>query len=319
MINTVFFRAIVVLAAAASTSLALAAPSASDLATARTLYREGVDRATARDHVGAVVKLRAARDLVRTPIILLALAKSELESGQLVEAHETALEARRVPRQAAETPKSDEAREEAADLVNKIDARTPRLRVFAASGAAVRVDGTPLPDSSLGELRSMNPGKHTIAIAETTLEVELSEGEHRDVDLRAAVTPLPTPVKVPILAPLPKRDFYSVRKESPLVPLGFVVGGIAAFSGMVAGVVTLAKKQGLGCYDHVCLPNQWGEIDSARDWGNVTTGMFVVAGASFVTGIVGLVLTKRVMVQRKGLSVQPWAGPNGAGLSGSFE
>ena len=239
-----------------SASVAHAAPDAGDLTAARALYHEGFELAQKGDHQEAVVKLRAARDLVRTPIILLALAKSELALGQLVEAREAALEASRVPRQPAETFKSDEARAEAAELAKKLDVRIPRPRMLSAEE-----------------------------------KIELK----------------------------PKAEFYAVRKESPLVAAGFAVGGVALFSGMITGLVTIGKKATLNCTGMACPPKEWDALDSARDWGNVTTGMFIVAGAGLVTGITGLVLTKRVWVKKSGFTVRPWASGMGAGVSGSFE
>lgn len=318
-----FGRALIVVTLLGVSSPVRAATGANDQSTARTLYREGIELAHAGDHKGAVSKLRAARDLVRTPIILLALAMSEVELVQLVEAHETALEATRVPVQPAETGKSGEARDAAADLAKRLEGRIPRLRVLAAAGAVVTLDGVKLPESSLGELRSMNPGRHTIEVADTKRDVELREGEQREVDLRSVMPRLPRsdlPVPTPTAVPWrPTLSSYTMRKESPLVPLGFALGGVALFSGMVTGLVTIAKKSGLSCKDQVCPPNQWDALDSARTWGDATTGMFIVAGAGFVTGITGLMLTKRVTVQRRGVTVQPWATATGAGVSGSFE
>ncbi len=295
-------------------SIAHAAPDANDLSTARSLYREGVELAEKGDHRGAASKLRAARDLVRTPIILLALAKSHAAIGQLVEAHEAALDAGRIPRQVAETPKSDEARTDAAALAKKLDARIARLRVLATSGALVTIDGTKLHDSSLGELRLMNPGKHQVDFEGVLQEVALGEGERRDLDLRRPNKPLPHRT-----IERPKAAYYTVRKESPLVPLGFTVGAVALFGGLLTGLVTVGKGATLDCASKQCPPSEWDALDSARAWGNVSTGMFVVAGAGFATGITGLILTKRVTVQRKGFSAQPWAAPTGFGVRGSFE
>jgi hypothetical protein len=310
-----FGRTRVIACVVAFASLAQAAPDANDLSTARSLYREGVELAQRGDHRGAANKLSAARDLVRTPIILLALAKSHAAIGQLVEAQEAALDAGRIPRQAAETPKSDEARTEAAELAKNLDARIPRLRVLATKGAIVTVDGTKLHDSSLGELRLMNPGTHRVDVEGSVQNVDLSEGARRELDLRRPEKAVSSSPKLPARTKeKPKAAFYTVRKESPLVPIGFTVGAVALLSGAVAGLGAIAKETTLDCPSNQCPPSQWNALDSARVWGNVTTGMFIVAGVGFVTGITGLVLTKQVTVQKRGFSAYPWASPAGAGM-----
>jgi hypothetical protein len=110
-----------------------------------------------------------------------------------------------------------------------------------------------------------------------------------------------------------------VRKESPLVPIGFTVGALALFGGLITGLGAVGQAAALNCPSKQCPPGEWADLDRARAWGNVSTGMFIGAGAGLATGITGLVLTRRVTVQRRGFSVQPWASPAGIGVGGSFK
>ena len=107
-------------ALAASAPAWAAGPTAQDLETARTLYKEGKDLRAKGDLKGALAKLLAAHSLGHTPLTGIELARVQANLGMFVEARETCLGVARMPVEADETARSADARTDAAKLADQL-------------------------------------------------------------------------------------------------------------------------------------------------------------------------------------------------------
>ena len=111
------------------------AQSASDLASARALYKEARELRDKGDPKGALEKFKAANALAGTPITALELGRTHAQIGQPVEALETWLSVARMKEQPNESENAKAARAEAASLAQQIGSRIPSL--------VVKVEGAP--------------------------------------------------------------------------------------------------------------------------------------------------------------------------------
>src|SRR5258708_4039869 len=113
-------------------------PTAQELETARSLYKEGKALRAGGDLGGALEKLRAAHALGNTPVPGIELARTLVTAGKLVEAREVCLGIARTSVAPDETDKSSEARADAAKLAEDLKARLATLVVDVA-GLSPRV------------------------------------------------------------------------------------------------------------------------------------------------------------------------------------
>lgn len=190
-------------------SLAFAEPSAADKETARNLMKEGDTRFVAKDYAGALKAYQGAHAIMQVPSTGLPLAKAQIERGLLVEARDTLLQVTRHPKDAKEPGAFAKAREEAADLAQKLTLRIPSLNIVVEGApsdlAAVAVDGASVPTAALSSPRKVNPGSHTITASangfrNASATVQVKEGETEKITLKLVPTDgsePPTLVNVP--------------------------------------------------------------------------------------------------------------------------
>ncbi len=305
--------------------------SAQDLATARNLYHEGKELRAKGDLQGALVKLRAAHAIGKTPITGIELAHTELSLGHLVEAREVCLEIARLPVAPDETERSVAARNEAAQMAEEIKPRVPTLvirltGVPAGKVPTVLVDKMEVPAAQVGEPRNIDPGKHEILAhvgrgADVSALVDIAEKESREV-----VLPVPPEPEGPVTPPPPSggRGEKPVATErhphTAIAALGFGVAAVGAIVGISTGAVALSKESDLEskCPNKGCTPAYQSELDQARTVGTVSTVAFVVAGVGLGVGIWGLLSTSETPVKATRAHVEPWLSPTGAGVRGAF-
>lgn len=168
-------RSAVVLAIILSSSLALA-QSAADIATARDLFRDGMELRAQGHLAEALAKLKAAHDLYETPPSALELARTQIDLGRLAEGYETLLSIERIP-SAKDSERSKQARIEAKDLESKTKARIPTLRIDVKGSASVTLDGAVVSQALFGIARKIDPGKHVVGCESKRIEVDVPEGQ----------------------------------------------------------------------------------------------------------------------------------------------
>jgi hypothetical protein len=305
-------------------------PTAQELETARTLYKEGKELRAQGDLRGALEKLQAAHALGNTPVTGIELARTYVLVGQIVEAREVCLYIARMPTAGDETEKSVEARTEAAHLAEELRPRIPTLRVKieglpADESAHLSIDGVSVPDAALTEPQKVDPGKHTVAIrvgeGPTAREARgagmVNEGQAGEVTL--TVPPKPA-VVVPVVGPDAPQPRPS-RTGPLLVKIGFgtaIAGGSLA---LIAGFSAINKANGLAgeCpYNHCPPGTPTSDLEASRTWATVTNVAVVIGSAGVVVGIIGLWRSRSTTARIEGASLAPWIGVGAAGLDGRF-
>ncbi len=232
------------------------APSAIDLAQARPLLNEAFELREKGDLTGALERFKAAHSLAETPITGTELGRTYMAVGKLVEARETFLSVARIPRRSAETERSVAARAESAQLAEQLRPRIPSVIIKVTgvpeASVTVTIDGATIPADALAAPRFLDPGSHALAATsagrETALNVELKEGEVREVVLKIDL-PAPPPASQASAGPS-TADLRDVPAATPTPsPLGQaqrVTGLVVAALGVaglgVSGVVGLVAK-----------------------------------------------------------------------------
>ncbi len=299
-------------------------PSLADKASARDLFTEAMTLRSKGDVEQALAKFKAAYALWPSPSTGLELGRTHMMLGQLIEARERFLETAKLPPKPTETPAAQEAREEARKLADTLQPKIASLTfkvTGAPPGSSVRItlDGRELPNETLATARKVNPGKH-VAIgrapgaADVTVEVELGEGEVREVPLvfGAPVAPPPPPSDA-------KKGDAKARGTSSLTYVGFGLAGVGLVVGGVTGVLAVSKASSLrdACDGERCPPSAHGDVDSYQRMGTISTISFAVAGVGAAVGLYGL-LSSPSKEPSSHARITPWIGLGSAGVGGAF-
>lgn len=322
---------------------AFAQRSAADIETARQLYNQGVELRDRGDLRGALEKLKAAHALGNTPITGVELCKTHASLAQPVEAREVCLGVGRIPPLAGETPRSQEARNEAARIAEDMRPKIAVVRLHITGvpqgrDPIVTVDGAPVPLAALGEARAVNPGRHDVSARvgkgpETRSQVDVAPGESKDISL--PVTPGPEEVAPVPVGPVREGEQPPPRERgNALATVGWVIGGVGVGIGAITGIVALSDKSDLDkkCTDKICGTEDHDALDSAKKWGNVSTAFFIIGGAGLMLGLIGTLTAPRVVsgqaqpaVRKAALrtptarpTITPDFGPGGVSIHGSF-
>jgi hypothetical protein len=312
--------------------------SATDIESARQLYNQGIQLRDAGDLKGALEKLKAAHALGITPITGVELCKMHAELAQPVEAREVCLGVGRIPPLAGETPRSQDARNEAARVAEEQMAKiaTVRLHITGVPQGrepTVLVDGFAVPPAALAEARAVNPGWHDISArvgkgAESRSSFDLSPGESKDITLPVQA---PAPEVEPVAPAYPpgERPLPPPHKSNGLATAGWIIGGVGLGIGAVTGLVAISAYEDLktDCPDKACGVEQHDALDAAKRWGNVSTAAFIIGGAGLLVGLYATLTapkpTARAPLHRSAgqtarATVTPDFGPGGVGVHGSF-
>lgn len=323
--RTLFFASACSLGLLAIAEPAFAEISASDLESARELYKQGKELRAAGDMKGALEKFKQGHALGQTPVTGLELGRAHMDLAQLLEAREVFLSIARLPVQSDEGEKSAGARTEAAQLAEQLRPRIPTLTVKvlgapAGSSPVVTVDGVTIPPAAVGAPRKLNPGSHDVTAKSTGgpeehATIELKEGESKE---------LPLTLKAPIAGadPLPPKpeEKGGATKTNSLVYVGFGVGAVGVVAGTVTGILAFGKASTVDAACHQttnCPASAKSDVTSGRTLGTISTISFIVGGAGALVGVYGL-LTPVKTAPQAGFVVHPQVGLGWAGMNGSF-
>jgi hypothetical protein len=312
-----------------------APPTAQELETARSLYKQGKELRAQGDLRGAIEKLEAAHALGNTPVTGIELARTYVLVARFVEAREVCLYIARMPVAGDETEKSVEARGDAMKLAEELRPRIPTLAVHVAGlapgeRAHLTIDGASIPDLARGEAQKVNPGHHEVALRvgegaaarEVRATSEIIEGQAAEVTL--TVPPAPAVMAPPPEARSPRPPPHAPFPSTVLVRAGFATAIAGGAIGILAGVTAINKKNQLASECDAttggCPASTGGQADlaTARTWATVSTVSFVVASAGVIAGVVGLLTGKRADGNADQASVAPWLGAGAAGVHGRF-
>jgi hypothetical protein len=307
-------------------------PSAQELETARTLYKEGKELRAKGDIRGALEKLQAAHALGNTPVTGVELAHTYVLVEMFVEARETCLYIGRMPVAPDETEKSAEARTEARRLADELRPRIPTLVVkvtglSSRETARVSIDGTVVPEAAAAEAQKVNPGRHEVVVQvgegrsqrEARATAEVIEGESREVTL--AVAPFP-PVAVPESPPSPEA-LSRTHSAATLANVGIAVAIVGAVAGLVTGFVAMKTTDQLAseCSPQKrCPPGAAADdLQTAKTLATASNISFAVAGVGALIGIVFLATGRSDSPSKAETASAPSSiGFSAAGLYGRF-
>lgn len=308
--------------------------SASDKETARALMKDGDAKRAKGDHKGAYEAYKAAHAIMNVPTTGLEMGREQERLGMLVEARDTLLSVTRLPVMPGESANMALARDEAQKIADVIEPRIASLKIVLdklPSGATpkVTVDGTPILVATLGVPRKHNPGPHEIVVVVGTVEkkteVDLAEGETKEVSIDVSPTEAPKEAAKPDPHDAPPPEEPPPPPPPPgrssLVWIGFGTAAAMGVVGAVTGVFafTTASSAKDRCEGTRCPPAVHDDIESSRTYGTISTISFAVAGAGAIVGVIGLYTSpKATPTEPAAGSLGLLIGANGFALRGSF-
>lgn len=319
-VRTAVTLASLVFALLAGPRLALAEPSAGDLATARSALKDGLALREKGDLAGALGRFTTAFDLVQTPVTGFELGKTHLLMGHVMQAHEMFQKIGRIPPALEESERSAAARAEAIRLSSDLEPRVPTLRLHVKlppdATATVRIDDDPIVLTGAVTPRAIDPGKHVVVARagdgpEERVTIELAEGETKDIEL----APQWIPPKIPEGN---KGQVVYLRQTNPLVFVGFIASSVTLTVTGVSAVVAVnaASRAHDGCGRDYCPQFvRDDDITVMRSWIVATV---IAGGATLVFFTLGVVSIGKPTTERVVSEIKPYIGPGSAGLVGRF-
>jgi hypothetical protein len=281
-----------------------AAPGdAPDAARAGELFRAGRAAAAAGDDKTACDRFAESQKLQPAPGTLLNLGACEAKQGHLLAAREHF-------RQAGSGFKPDDRRRAVAlntanELSDRLAVVTVRVAPTAPADTKVTLDGAALDPKVLDHGVELDPGKTRLVVAAEgreprTYEVDVAEGEKRELSVDAG-GPIAAPaVAAPAIAPAPAgmtaEDVRASNRKFERT-LGFVgagagVAGIAVGSVFGAMALHQASVVKASCdASYACTPAGVSAASSGSTDGIVSTTAFIAGAALAAAGAYLLVTT----------------------------
>jgi hypothetical protein len=293
------------------------AQTAEDRESARRLFDEGKARRDKGDAAGALESFRAADALMNVPTTKLAVARTYVALGKLVEARDAAMAVAQIPVAANEPAPFTDARAASAQLATEIAGRIPSITITIQGDdpESVIVDGASVPREAWRAPRRVNPGKHTavatLGSRQAAGDVVVAEGENASIVIE---------LHAPSQDDVPQSARGGAPSSRPLPTLFWIGGGVGVAGiamGTIAGVVSLSNKHAADsfCRDGKCPPPAYASLDAANTWASVSTGAFIAAGAGAALAVVSLALRPSPVSPT---SATVLLRPGGADLVGSF-
>ena len=327
---------------AAAPAVAQTVPTASDLESARALFKQGKDLRATGDPANlrpALEKFKAAHAYGQTPLTALELGRTHAAVGELVEAREVLLSIARMKVQPDETERSAAARAEAGQMAEQLRPRISTVIVKLEGDApegktSLAIDGVAVVVVASEATRKLNPGSHLLVAragsgTEERRTVMLSEGETQNVVLSPRWESPAAPVPPEAVAPDRQTTLRAGLERDPgstartLVLVGVATGAIGVVTGSITGVLAMSKASDVSaaCPDKQrCSRASEADYDGGRTLGTVSTVSFIVAGAGVTAAVVGWLLapTSSKRSQPQGFLLEPHLGFHLAGVHGAF-
>lgn len=271
------------LAIALAASSAGAAPSASDKATAQTLFDDALGLLGKKEYAAACKKLEESMRLDPAMGTKYRLAECYEQIGRTASAWALFREVADDAKAGKQVKREQTAR----DRAKKLESKLARLTVTAGPGVSVKRDDAPLGEGLLGSALPVDPGPHHIEASaqgkqtwETTVEVAPEQS------ITVAVPALVDAKVDPPKPPPPVEAPSSWHKPVGLVTAGVGVAALAVSTGFILSARGLISDSQSHCVDDACDPTGLDLRDRAVARGNVSTAFFVVGVAALAGGAV---------------------------------
>lgn len=288
---------------------------------ARNLMDEGDAKLERGDAKGALMSYRAAHTIMNVPTTGIEVARMEAKLGKLVEARKVALEVVRMPKKPGEPKPFVEARADAQLLADALETRIPRLTIVLknipdSAQVDLKIDGRTVSKDEVNDPIPVDPGKHEVSasVAGGVPEIEtvtVVETDRKTITFGdGSSSPSGT----------------SERKTSPLVFVGFGLGGAGIIAGAITGALSLSRAgdvekvcPGGMCADQATLDKTKPTNDSAYVLANVSNVAFALGVVGVGLGVTGILLSGREEKKPdNAANVRIFVGPNGVALRGTF-
>jgi hypothetical protein len=285
-----------------------AVPSEDQVEAARALYKEARELHKQGKLREATDKALEAYRTAATPVTALQAGELLVEAGRLVEARDIVRGVALMAISPRESEKGRDARQQAGALAGQLDMRIPKI-AFADRPAGVQLllDGRPVGATDPTAWQGLDPGAHALVVRVedrpcTTINLVLSEGEERTIDLHAAASACrPEPPPLPPAPPPPKATVQQPPPPPPAPPEPAPEGAVNPWKWTgaamgVAGVVAVgvgsyvalrAKSDydGVSCGAHGCDQNAYNVRTDARSRADVASVVIGVGAAAAASGL----------------------------------
>lgn len=273
------------------------------------LGRVGLKKFAAHEWLAAYEDFQAAEKIAHSPVFVLYMARCKRELGEWLAArslYRTAIEHELDSTSPA--PFREAVADGRAELL-AMDRAIPSVILNVSPSAPgtvwVELDGQRLADAELSAPIPLNPGSHTLKVANESQRVSLTialQPGQVEVPVRVELTPRepPAPMEGPP-APggsdgsaqqaRPPPDYSAVaRPASGLrVPtlISFAVGAAGAIVGATTGLLAWQQVRLLQerCPDYRCPASERPLADSAQQLANISTVAFVLGGLGVGVGV----------------------------------
>jgi hypothetical protein len=287
------------------TSIAQADPSAADRETARSMMVEGRGLRDKGDVKGALQRFKTADGIMHVPTTGLEVARTEVSLGMLLEARDTIAAIRNLPSSPDDPQPFTDARTKADELDASVEGRIPSVTVTVGGVAegdtpAVSIDGVSVPSAAAGLPRKVDPGHHVVtakaAAGEAKEEIDVAEGEKKQIQLVIAGSGSPTPPRDENAAPAATPAAESgtkVHTPTVLTWTGAGVGGAGLIAGVITGILSMSKVSTLKgeCTGKVCsTPTAQSDYDSANSLATISDIGYIVAVAGAGVAVATLLI-----------------------------
>jgi hypothetical protein len=255
------------------------AQSATEVALAETLYRQGRELAAAGKFVEACPKFAESYRLDPGTGTLLNLASCHESLGKIATAWLEYKEALVQSRRDRMQPRIDYAEEHIAALAPKLSRLTITLASDAdRSGFELRIDDVLVGAEALGAATPLDPGTHTIAATATgkkrwSTSVQIGAVADQQTLVIPALEPFPPaitprPAVNPIVVNPPVTAPHDAAKERPIPASVYVAGGVTLGLAVAAGVTGGVYLHDKSTYEHTG-PNNPDRARAEADYDSV--------------------------------------------------
>lgn len=298
-----------------------AAQTKTEIEMARNLMDEGDAKLEHGDAKGALRSYRAAHTIMNVPTTGIEVARMEAKLGKLVEARKMALEVVRMPKKPGEPKPFVEARADAQLLADALETRIPRVTIVLknipeTAQIDLKIDGHTVSKEEARDPLPVDPGKHEISVSVA--------GEVPEIE---TVTVVETDKKTVTFGDgATSASDKPGRKTSPLVFVGFGVGGAGIIAGAITGALSLSRAgevekvcPGGMCATRATLDKTKPTNDSAFALANVSNVAFALGVVGVGLGVTGILLSGREAKKAENAAnVRMFVGPNSISLRGTF-
>lgn len=282
---------------------AFAAPSASERETARSLMQDGDRLLAAGDPANALKCYQAAHAIMHVPTTGAAVAKTQAQLGQLVEARSSALDVLSIPTAYGEPAVFGQARDAAAALARSLESRVCALKTRVLPETAeysLQIDDVALPKAARTAPFRTNPGSHTVRVRAPgyqaqSREIYLREGADQVLEIKLLPEVLresrPQPEAAAPMQLSAGQAAYSREQQDDARQggrirgwIGLSVGAASLAVGVVSGYLSWSQTSDIMRFcgaDYRCDPSQESALRRANT-------LAIVADVTVPLGVVGL-------------------------------